>query len=137
MVDKELFLQTRMLVYNDADEAIAMSDVIFRPQPGSVHVEKNLFLLTGHCATPAEVLDDLADMDFIFTITMGGGANMFNFETSSGKMITADLSTCNILQSWQEMIENEAISADVLFYVASIDTDVEDYFTTEYKIELN
>ena len=72
-------------------------------------------------------------MDFIFTTAVTAGANVYQFETSSGQ-ITADMSECDNFWKWEEMVKTEAVSAELDLHIGSSESyrDVADYFTTEY-----
>ena len=118
-------------LFNDADKSVGTTNVIFRPSPGSLEVNKRFYLPADTCAG-ADIFVDLAGMDFTFTIAVAAGANMYQFETSSGQRFTADMSHCKSLQNWEEMVKTEAVSAELR--LDSWMDELKDYFTTEYMI---
>ena len=122
-----------MYLYNDVGRSVGLTNVIFRPSPGSLHINKRFYNRGKNCGA-SETLDDLADMDFTFTTAVAGGASMFQFETSSGKRITADMSQCHYLPNWEEMVKTEAASAEINLRINSRGDELNDYFTTEYMV---
>ena len=134
MVDNDLYLSTSVHLYNDVGEQVGLTNFIFYPRPGSLNIGKRFYVRGRNCGA-SETLDDLADMDFTFTTAVAAGASMFQFETSSGQRITADMSECKYLPNWEDMVKTEAVSAEINLRVSPYTGDVlNDYFTTEYIV---